>query len=152
MKKIILLITIILCCTFLFTGCSSKHTSIDVEQFKKIAEENDLTIIDSSEQFSDDEKVDNVIIGYNVTLQLEFYNMKKESFARDMFESNKQTFSEEIQNTSSEVNESGSNYEMYSLITTDEYMYVERRDNTVFYLRVPVTIYEEAHSLIEKFK
>lgn len=152
MKKTLLLITIILTSTLLLVGCSSKVNALTNDEFKKISEDNDLTIIDSSESFSEDEKVDSVLIAYNGSLQLEYYNMKEESHAKDMFESNKQTFIEKKENTSSEESKSGSNYEIYSLITSDEYMYVERRDKTILYLRVPVSLYSEARDLLEKYK
>lgn len=153
MKKYFLFITIILTSILFISGCSSNDKKVlSTDSFKEIAKNNDLSIMDSSEQYKDDEKVNNVLIAYNAMLQLEFYEMKDDEYAKDMFESNKQTFSEKKENTSSESSEKEDDYESYSLITTDEFLYVERRNNIILYLNVPVEAYNDAREVIEYFK
>lgn len=150
MKKVILFIFVILSCFTLFTGCSKSPNVLSVDDFKKILEDNNYEVKDSSEDFKDDEKIDKVFIGYNDSIQIEFYTFKEEKNAKDMFESNKQTFFELKESTSSEESKKTDNYTMYSLITGNEYMFVERRSNTIIYLRVPVENYSKTRELIEK--
>lgn len=152
MKKRIIFVFIIIFSLFLTCGCGKNPTVLSVDDFKKVIEDNSYKVNDVSEDFKDDEKIDNVIIGYNDYMQLEFYTFKEVKFAKDMFESNKQSFQELKENTSSEESKSNDNYAMYSLITGDEYMYIERRDNTIIYLRTPVANYNDARDLLLKLQ
>ena len=150
MRKFFVFVVGIILSLSLFTGCSKSHSALSVDDFKKILEDNKYEVNDASEDFQDDEKIDKVIIGYNESMQIEFYIFKDEKGAKDMFESNKQTFQELKESTSSEEYENDKKYGKYSLITGEEYMYIERRDNTIIYLRTPVSNYNDARDLLLK--
>lgn len=138
-------------CLFLImitlTGCSLKRDPVSMDDFQKLTEEKNYNFMDVSDQFEEDDKILKAGLCATSVWQIEFYELDTVEHAKEMFESNKNSFEEEKGITSSELSNTMINYQIYALTTKDTYMYISQCENTVLYIRTPV----EYRSKVKKF-
>lgn len=135
MKKVIMLILILSLIVFCFAGCALKKTPPTYEDFVKTAEENELTLVDCSDEAPD---FKSCTIGHNGHFKIEFYECFNMPDAKDVFERTKSEF--EAKKDSSPVRASGNvqagNYGTYYLKIDSTYCYVAYIGNTLLYAAV----------------
>ena len=139
MKKIfkkVLLCTITLATLFVLTGCTK--VALTAEQYKDKMEKLDFDVEDVTSQYkySNMVKTGYVAIKAGKIFQIEFYELRTESDAVSMYNTNKQKFENEKGSSSINTNVEGKNYSKYTLTTGGKYKVVCRVENTLIYLNV----------------
>ena len=132
---------------FFFTGCSSNHKALSLEEFQTITEKNGYYFSDVSEQFNYDEKIEHAVMASTTVWHVEYYLLDTEENAQDMYESNRISFQETMISTSDEKEKNTKKAKCYQLTTSYEFMYLYQIDNTLLFARVPV----EYRSKVLKF-
>lgn len=149
-RKNILLIVACIVMGFFLTGCGKK-TAITTEQFKNIGNTNNFVVSDVSVQFSSYNYINEATIIQNPNgWQMEFYVLSDEGYANSMFNTNKNTFESQKENSSLESSVSIGNYSTYSLTSGDYYMYLCRVDNTLLYVRVEKKFKDSVNKIIDE--
>lgn len=125
---------------------------ISANKFKKIMAAENFRIINATEQFAEQEYVDEVYLAldFEGQFQVEFLTFTDETYAESSFEINKQNFEayEKDANTQSEVN--GENHSNYKLSTDEKFMVISRIENTMVYISTDDLHKDEAKELLDK--
>jgi hypothetical protein len=149
MKKKILFISTFLFICFALCGCTLKKNTITMEHLQEVSIAKEYEFMDITEQFQEDERIQNVGMVASNYWHLEYYLFDNEESAMETFESNKKTFLTFKGNTSSEEESHFGNYETYGLTTITEYMYICRVENTLVFARVPVEYRSNVKSFVK---
>ena len=101
----------------LLTGCKNKK-AITVETFKSKAESNGFTVTDVISQYQSYSYVNQAQVARNNDgWQVEFYVLSDESYAKSMFNTNKNTFENISGNNKIKTESSLGNYSKFSVST-----------------------------------
>ena len=153
-KKItIISITIIIIFINLVFIFFYKNKAISIDKFKKISTSNNLKIKNVKEQFNDNEIVLDAYVAYNKygDYQIEFIIFKDEIDAKKAFSLNKESFIKN-DNSNLEYNISNNKTSRYSLTTTDKYMYISRKQNTLIFVDTNKKYKDIIINIISKMK
>ena len=149
MKKKILLILLILT-SFFLTGCMSKEV-INADTFKKVLEENNYEVNDTTESYQMQTTFKKVLIAIKEPeyIQIDFYEFEEEETAIQIYENQKMII-EGSAVSSSHTNVEAINYDKYEQTSDGQYGVVVRVENTVVYALVHKDYKEEVQSVLEK--
>ncbi len=152
--KIALLITltlIIAAVVVFLVVVDKKKESISAHQFYQDMEKEGYVLVDITEQYAAygiDEAY--VAVKADRSYQIEFYQLASEDKAISMFDSNQEYF-EGRAGTSRITSSYGfGNYDIYSLTSNGDFMYLCRIDNTLLYIDVDDKYKEEVKEIIEE--
>lgn len=149
-RKNILLIVVCIVMGFFLTGCGKK-TVITTEQFKNIGNTHNFVISDVTVQYSSYNYINEATVIQNPDgWQMEFYVLSNEEYADSMFNTNKNTFENQKENSSLESSVSMGNYSTYSLTSGGYYMHLCRVDNTLLYVRVEEKFKDSVNKIIDE--
>jgi len=153
MKKKILFSFIVLFLLLFVTGCTDK-TAITAVNFQDKMEKKGYTIYDVTDQYSSYGYIVKVLIAMNEdnSYQLEFYSIDNEEHAKSVFNTNKTTFEEIQENSSSKAYSyvSVGNHSKYTLSAEGRFMAVSRIDDTIIYLDVDKEYTKEVKSILKE--
>lgn len=149
MKKKILALFILGVLLFTVTGCLDKK-AITTEQFKKIAEKNNLIVTDVKNQFADFDYVYEATVAVSPEgYQIEFYVLSDVTNAQGMYTKNKNRFeSEDTSSKKSVVNLN--NYTKYTQQTKESYKVLSRIDNTMIYVSESVKNKDKINKILKE--
>lgn len=153
MKKIKSILSIVLCLlvVFLVTGCENKK-AIGADDFKSIAEENNLTVSSILDQYKDEDKIASAdfAVSEDDSWGFAFYVFDDVNGAVTMYNNNKAKFEENKEGIYSHSEVTLNNYATYSLTSNGEYMYLSRIDNTLVYARVSESYKDEVTEITQQ--
>ena len=150
MKKKLLLIAICVFSLFLVTGCDSSKTAITTKDFIAKAEEKGLITADVLDQFAEYDFVKEATVAASSNgWQVEFYVLSDEENAKSMFETNAATFNAASDKKKNSTEVEMGNYKKIAFDTDENYMVLTRVDNTMIYVRVPISTKEETKEFID---
>lgn len=153
MKKKLLVVLSLFLVVFTLTGCLfGPRTAATAEKFKSVANNNNLTIIDAYDQMEQYGTINSATIAKSSEgWQVEFYVLKTESDAIDMYNTNKKLF-ENLKGSSNNKEKTIDikNYTMYNLITGGRYMYLARIDNTLLYAKVDEQYAKDVQKIVKE--
>ena len=149
-KKHIIMSIICLVAVLFLVGCFTKQ-SITVDEFKSNMEGNGLTLNNIKEEYGVyEEVVDANTAILDDKYQVEFYTFTDEVSSQGFYETRINEFVPIESTYKEKYNETGSNYNIYSLTTEDVYVYISRVDKTLLYINVNKEYKDEIKDLIEK--
>ncbi len=124
--------------------------AIKAREFASLMEDENYDIVDVTSQYEAygiDEAY--IAIDSDQDYQIEFYELSSESKAKSMFESNKDYFKDREGSTKVTTSYSIGNYNIYSLTSNGDYMYLCRVDNTLLYIDVDDKYKDEVKDIVE---
>lgn len=157
MKKLraisIILFCIITCITLTSCSIGKRKDSITPDTFCSKMQDKSFTIVDSTEQFSSTDGVQNVYIAIapNYTYQIEFYELSDDSQAEESYEKNIQTFEKSKTNVSSNTEVKLANYAKYTLLSNGKYMVISRINNTFIYVNADSDYKDDIDDILSNF-
>ena len=145
MKKILMILMLVLC-TFALTACGKKEALSDNDMKNKLVElgfdVNDLT------SYMEDSNVKVVRSANNGKYQIEYYVFKTNDNAKSAYEGNVKTFEENKKYKGEK--KSKDNYDKYIQKTDDYYNSVIRIDNTLLYVSINIGYKNDVKKVINK--
>lgn len=131
------------------TGCGKK-TAITTDDFITLSKSKGYAISDVTSQYESYGYINEGTVAQSKDgFQVEFYVLKDEVYATNMFNTNKTNFENSKGNSSTSSSSSMGNYSSYSLTSNGYYMHVCRVDNTLLYVRVKDTYKATVKDFIE---
>ena len=152
--KIVLLISLILviaAAVVFFVVIDKEKESITAWEFYDEMEDEGYVLVDITEQYA--------AYGINEaylaakpdgSYQIEFYVLASESKAISMFESNKDYFQDRAGSKRVTSSYGFGNYDIYSLTSEGDFMYLCRIDNTLLYIDVDDSYKKEVKEIIDE--
>lgn len=136
---------------FSFIFITKANTVIDEDKFSKIMTNNGLEIYDATSQFGEN-YVKSASVAYNksANYQIEFIIFSDSESSKNAFNLNKTTFKRVKGNQDEEISKSNDKTSKYILTTSDRYMYISRKENTLLYLSVDGSYKQEISNLVKK--
>lgn len=147
---IILLLVIAAAVVFLVVIDKEKE-SMTAGEFYDEMEDEGYVLVDVTSQYASygiDEAY--LAVEPNNEYQIEFYELSNESKAISMFESNKEYFEDRAGSTRSKTSYGIGNYDVYSLTSNGDFMYLCRVDNTLLYVDVDDRYKDEVREIIDE--
>ena len=119
----------------LLTGCGSKEPVSTVD-FEAAAAQRDYIVQDGTDYFKDYDYIKLVKLAapQDKAFQIEFYELNDEAIAKSFYDSNKKNFIMLRNENSIESDDSGKNYDIYKLEINNNFMMIERVENTAIYV------------------
>ena len=161
MKKVVIIIAIVVVLIIasivalfgiLFSIFNKEKSSITSDQFVSTMSEKNYAIVNSKNQFIEYDYINQAYIALepNNNFQIEFYELKDNSYAVQFYNSNVSKFEESKGVASSQSNVNLKNSSKFALSTNGDYMVVSRINNTVIYARVSDKYKNEVDSLLKE--
>ena len=125
--------------------------AIKAREFASLMEDENYDVADVTSQYEAygiDEAY--IAIEYDQDYQIEFYELSSDSKAKSMFESNKDYFEDRAGSSKVTTSYSIGNYNLYSLTSNGDYMYLCRVDNTLLYIDVEDEYKDEVKDIVEE--
>jgi len=145
-KSFIKIITIIFV-SFISCGCGEKEI-LTPNAFSAILKNRDFQIVDLSEQYKNNKKINTVVIGKNKDYQIEYFIMKNEEDAINLFEENIKYIKDN--NAVSETKKEGTNYQKNIFISKQKYYAIVKVAHTFLYAEADVDNIEEIDEVLEE--
>lgn len=145
MKKyisVIIVIMLVLC----LSACG-KHKALTTNEFSSIMSKDGYLVNDVTNNYKNNDLIIKATVAYNSDYQMEFYESKGKSQAHEFFDYNKQLLYDA---NVSKVEEEEGNYEKYSVIKDDKYVYISRIDNTIVFAYTNSEFKDRIDASIEK--
>ncbi len=119
----------------LLTGCGEKKV-ISTGDFETAALQRSYIVQDATDYFEayDYIKTATIAAPQDKSFQLEFYELNDSAVAKSFYDSNKNNFIMMKSGDCIESDNSGSNFDVYTLEMFNKFMMIERVDNTVIYV------------------
>lgn len=152
MKKKLLVVLSMFLVLFTLTGCFLRpRKAATAEDFREVAKNNNLTIVDAYDQMSQYNVFKSALLAKSAEgWQVEFYILNTDADAQDMYDTNKKIFENSKTGTTRENYLTLKNYSMYNLISGDKYMYLGKIDNTMLYVKVDEKYTDNAKKIIKE--
>lgn len=141
----------ILAVVLIFKNIDFEKESIKAREFASLMEDENYEIVDITSQYEAygvDEAY--IAVDSDQDYQIEFYELSSESKAKSMFESNKDYFEDGAGSSKVTSSYSVGNYNLYSLTSNGDYMYLCRVDNTLLYIDVEDEYKDEVKDIVEE--
>lgn len=125
--------------------------AIKAREFASLMEDENYDVADVTSQYEAygiDEAY--IAIESDQDYQIEFYELSSDSKAKSMFESNKDYFEDRAGSSKVTTSYSIGNYNLYSLTSNGDYMYLCRVDNTLLYIDVEDEYKDEVKDIVEE--
>lgn len=150
---LLILVTIFIVIFIVFFSIFHKDSTLTVEDFKKMALDNNLQVQDVTNSF-DTEIVSEAYVAYNKygDYQIDYVIFKSDEDAKGAFTVNKNNFSSNKGEDDKEYSISEEKISKYSLTTNDKYMYVSRKNNTIVFTNVDGSYKVTVANIISKLK
>lgn len=132
MKKLSQHIFIIVLLLFSLTACQSKEP-VTADVFQTTLEAQQYTVVDITDQYAGFEHILRALATEADGVHIEFFEINSKDNATAMFNNNQATVEAYKGSSSSSSSTSTSNYQRYSLTTSDTYYIIERVDTTMVY-------------------
>ncbi|MBE5954645.1 MAG: hypothetical protein E7257_10930 [Lachnospiraceae bacterium] len=152
--KIVLLISLVLliaAVVVFFVVVDMEKKSITAGEFYDEMEEEGYVMVDVTSQYASygiDEAY--LAVKPNQEYQIEFYELSSVSKAESMFESNKDYFKDRAGSKRVTSSYGFGNYDIYSLTSNGDFMYLCRIDNTLLYIDVDDSYKKEVQEIIDE--
>lgn len=152
--KIVILISLILiiaAVVVFFVVIDKEKESVSAKQFYDEMEDEGYVMVDITAQYAAygiDEAY--LAVKPNQEYQIEFYELSSISKAESMFESNKEYFKDRAGSKRVTSSYGFGNYDIYSLTSNGDFMYLCRIDNTLLYIDVEDTYKDEVKEIIDE--
>ncbi len=119
----------------LLTGCNKKAPVSNVD-FETLAAQKGYIVQDGTDYFKDYDYIKLVKLAapQDKAFQIEFYELNDEAIAKSFYDSNKKNFIMLRNENSIESDDSGKNYDIYKLEINNNFMMIERVENTAIYV------------------
>jgi len=141
MKKLLIILSL-----FLLTAC--QKSAITPGRFKGILNKNNYEIIDKGKNNYD--FVLESLIAVNENIQIEYYVLKNEKYAKKVFNKNKEDFEKSLNDFSAEGYTNNQNLEKYTVKDKTTYKVVAKIDNTVIFISENVSHQKEINRILKK--
>lgn len=141
----------ILAVVLILRNFDKEKESITAREFASMMDDEDYEIVNVTSQYESygiDEAY--LAVESNQDYQMEFYELSSESKAKSMFESNKEYFEDRAGSSKITSSYSFGNYNVYSLTSNGDYMYICRIDNTLLYIDVDDEYKDEVKDIVEE--
>ena len=150
MKKTKILVLLIL--VVLLSACSSTKKQLSVDEFKKIMRDNDYYVVNSKEQFSEYDYIEDsyIAIDSNRVFQIEFYKLSGIDNSIAFYDYNKDIFDAYKTSDDEYTDIDKDNNSKYILTTENSYKVLSRIDETVIYINVDVKYKDDIQSILKK--
>lgn len=125
--------------------------SITASEFYDEMNDEGLMVIDVTDQYASygiDEAY--IAVESNQEYQIEFYELSSVSKAENMFETNKEYFEDRAGSKRVTSSYGFGNYDIYSLTSNGDFMYLCRIDNTLLYIDVDDSYKDEVKEIIDE--
>ena len=129
MKRVLSLTLCVLLLSVLLMGCSPK-TVLSAADFQTKMEKKGFTVQDVTATTPGIGK--SVMIAYNTSFQVEYFELSSQSDAKGVFENNKTIVSNQVSSKST-TSTTASNYDTFTLTGDGQFFMLTRVDNTVLY-------------------
>lgn len=152
--KIVLLISLVLviaAVVVLFVVLDKEKASISAQQFYDEMEDEGYVMVDVTSQYASyGIDVAYLAVKPNQEYQIEFYELSSISKAENMFETNKDYFKDRAGSSRVTSSYGFGNYDIYSLTSNGDFMYLCRIDNTLLYIDVDDSYKDEVKEIIDE--
>ena len=152
--KIVLLISLVLliaAVVVFFVVVDMEKKSMTAGEFYDEMEEVGYVMVDVTSQYASyGIDVAYLAVKPNQEYQIEFYELASESKAISMFESNKDYFKDRAGSSRVTSAYGFGNYDIYSLTSNGDFMYLCRIDNTLLYIDVDDSYKKEVQEIIDE--
>lgn len=152
--KIVLLISLVLviaAVVVFFVVIDKEKEYMSAKEFYDEMEDEGYVMVDITAQYAAygiDEAY--LAVKPNQEYQIEFYELSSVSKAESMFESNKDYFKERAGSKRVTSSYGFGNYDIYSLTSNGDFMYLCRIDNTLLYIDVDDSYKNEVKEIIDE--
>lgn len=134
--------------TILLCSCK-RNSALTEEEFTSITKNHKLTVVDVTEQFESKKQVKGAYVADSGNdYQIEYFVFDSENSAKDMYNKNKDDF----KSTKSNKDKEKESNDTYTTTTSDYFMYISRIENSVLYIKVPISVKEEIQKIIKELK
>ena len=148
MKKIKILVLIIL--MVLISACSLTKEAIDEDDFNRIMISEGFKVTNVINEYVEAPYFEEAFIAEKDGYEIQFYELEDDSFAKKIYNANKQQMESAKIGTYMESNVDLINNNKYSVDTQGTYTVVSRIDDTIVYLSVNSKFKEEVNSILKK--
>lgn len=148
MKKIKYLVFLIL--VPLLAACSMKKEAIDEDQFIKIMKSEGFEVVNIEHQFEQYGYYEEVLVATNENYRIDFYELEDESYAKKLYNKNKQTIESGIEGKYVNTDSDLINNSKYTLTNKGIYTVISRVDDTIIYLSVSSDYKNEVQEILKK--
>lgn len=145
-KKVLFLIMITIILTL--TGCGNKK-ALNSDGFSSELGKEGFSVTDVTYSM-EDKNVEFVGVANNGNYQIEYHIYKSEESAKKAYEGNKKAFKNYKKKDSKEKENSGANYDKYTLELSDEYKVVSRNENTLVYASINLEYKKNLNNVLNK--
>ena len=120
--------------SLLLFGCSNRK-AITYNEFKKISEKEEYTVVEVTEQFKEYEYIKGayLAVSSDANYQVELYLFDDAKGAKAFYDLNKEIFESQGSGNNLSTNVDSKKYNKYTLTTDSKYNTITRIDNTVLY-------------------
>lgn len=133
----------------LTAGCGKKEM-VNINVFSAILNNNGFNIIDLSEQYQTNSKIENVLVAKNNNYQVEFFVLSDIISAQDLYNKNLNNIQNARLSIDRQTKLEGDNY-LKSTITANNYYFVlSQVDNTFVYIVAPSNNQEEIDDILKE--
>lgn len=152
--KIVVLISLVLVIAAVlvfFVVIDKEKEYISAKQFYDEMEDEGYVMVNITAQYASygiDEAY--LAVKPNQEYQIEFYELSSISKAESMFESNKEFFKDRAGSSRVTSSYGFGNYDIYSLTSNGDFMYLCRIDNTLLYIDVDDSYKKEVKEIIDE--
>ncbi len=154
--KIVLLISLVLviaAVVIFFVVIDKEKEYMSADEFYEEMEDEGYVMVDITAQYASygiDEAY--LAVKPNQEYQIEFYELSSISKAESMFESNKENFKDRAGSKRVTSSYGFGNYDIYSLTSNGDFMYLCRIDNTLLYIDVDDSYKNEVKEIIDELE
>ncbi len=148
MKKIKILALMIL--TSLLSACSLNKEAIDEEDFNRIMINEGFDVVNVVNKYTEYPYFEEAYIAKKEGYEIQFYELENDSYAKKLYNANKQQMESEKNGTYIDSNVELINFNKYTLDTQGTYTVVSRIDDTIIYLNVNNEYKEEVNAILKK--
>ena len=148
MKKIKILVLILL--IVLLSACSLTKEAIDEDDFNRIMISEGFKVTNVINEYVESSYFEEAFIAEKDGYEIQFYELEDDSFAKKIYNANKQQMESAKDGTYMESNVDLINNNKYSVDTQGTYTVVSRIDDTIVYLSVNSKFKEEVNSILKK--
>lgn len=153
MKKKYLILGILFC--LILTGCGNNKkelVAITVDEFNLVANNNNFTTEDNTEQYKDISYIKEASIAKIDDISIELIVYDNEEDAKKVQESQIEKFKSRKSTGASKTQEKGLNYYKYIYISNGYYSYITRVENTIVFCDIPLTEKDKVEKIINDIK
>lgn len=149
-KRLILMMIVGTCLALLSSGCASEKSPLSLTEFTDAMEKKELEVVDAADQVDP-----SLIKGCKIAMksdefQIELYQAKDVSAAKNAYDANVEKFKEQSQSKQKPTEVSLSNYSKYTQSDEVAYYVISRVDDTFIYISAAVKYKSEIEKILKE--